>query len=73
MANAIEIVSRCSDEKLFIMIDHLYFSSIPEDSPLRKIAREVYETNNETLIQMMSLAIPISRILAERYKELRNE
>jgi hypothetical protein len=65
-----EIISLLTDEKLFEIVKDLNNSTgcIEEDAVIRKVASEIYEIENVSLIHMIGLAPLVANELMIRYK-----
>ena len=60
------IFERYSLSELIEMVDSLNSEIIPDNALIRKIAREYYNTDNENLIQLIGLGVPIATELTKR-------
>ena len=65
-------LSKYSNEQLFDMVESLNSFSIADDALLREVAREVFQSDEVYINQMMALAVPIATELAKRLKVLRS-
>lgn len=62
-------LSNFTNEELFDMVDSLNMSTIPDNALIRAVTRKIYNTDNETLVQLISMATPIATELAKRLKK----
>lgn len=62
-------LSNLTNEELFDMVDSLNMSTIPDNALIRAATRKIYDTDNETLVQLISMATPIATELAKRLKK----
>jgi len=57
---------KLSDDELIEMTNELQFVNLPENSKLRKAAKVIYEKENNGITHLLMLAVPISKVLANR-------
>lgn len=64
-----KIFEQYKDEELIAMADEMATKTdIPEDSLLRKVAKEL--NGNDSIISMLGVGVPLAKALAERLKVL---
>ena len=61
--------SSFTDEELFSMVDDINRSTIDSSALIRDVARRVYATDSENMVQMLGLSVPIATELARRLRE----
>lgn len=62
--------SKYSFRELEEMVNSLNSETIPDDALIRRVSREIYDTDNENVLQMSMLALPIATELVNRINSM---